>query len=197
MCQTWVLAAGQILGNRTSPCLREPHSLAGGVPGTYSGPPPSTARLPPDPEDADLFLEPQKQQRRRAGPLLPPGGDALQGGPPGGVLEARPETQGLLGQETQASERSLCFFTQVGQRKPMPMGNVCPGGRCFPGLQLGLSRGAQGPVTLLEPSDARENHTCVSANGACRDSLSTVRDLLSHADTAEPPCLRPLRKSFT
>lgn len=83
----------------------------------------------------------------------------------------------------------------------MPMGNVCPGARCFPGLQLWLSRGAQGPVTLLEPFVARENHTCVSANGACRDSLSIVRNSY-HTQTQPNPhacclCVTALRKSFT
>lgn len=54
----------------------------------------------------------------------------------------------------------------------MMVGNVYLGTSCFLELQLWLFRTDQGPVALLEPSDLRENHTCVSANRDYGDSVS-------------------------
>lgn len=65
----------------------------------------------------------------------------------------------------------------------MLMGNVCPDTSCFPGLRLWLSRTDQGPVALVEPSDLRENHMCVSANRDYGDMYIKLQDLTGrHAD---------------
>lgn len=63
------------------------------------------------------------------------------------------------------------------------MGNVCPDTSCFLEVQLWLFRTDQGPVALLETSDLRENHTCVSANRAMGTVYLELKDLTrGHTD---------------
>lgn len=139
-----VRAAGQTLGNRTSPCLREPHFLAGGVPGTYSGPPPSTARLPPAPEDADLFLEPQKQWRRRAGALPPPGGMPCKGALQGASWRHDQKPRGCWARRPRPP-KGRCAALRSGPKEADADGKCLPWRQVLPWTPAGAFQGSPRP----------------------------------------------------